>query len=157
MGIVIEKVVAELLSDEAKRRALLSDGQSGSREKRSALDTAAIMVDRAHTAWKADNTRCILLMDIKAALQSVARGRLIDAKKAKNRDGDLIRWTESCLSERTVQMVIEGNVFQSHPVEAGVPQGYPILPIPFAIHTAGMIMCVDERVQAESLSFVDYL
>jgi hypothetical protein len=33
MGKVVEKVVAELLSDEAERRALLSDGEFGSRKK----------------------------------------------------------------------------------------------------------------------------
>jgi hypothetical protein len=54
-------------------------------------------------------------------------------------------------------MVIEGNVLQSHPVEAGVPQGSPVLPIVFAIHTTGLINWVEERVQAEGLSFVDDL
>jgi len=94
-------------------------------------------------------------MDIKAAFPSVARGRLIHAVKAKKIDGDLIRWTKSFLSERTVEMVIEGNVLQSHPVEAGVPQGSPVSPILFAIHTAGLIRWVEERVQGEGLSFLD--
>jgi len=145
------------LSDEAERRALLSDGQFGSRKKRSAIDAAAIMVDRAHATWKEDNITGVLLMDINAAFPSVARGRLIHAMMAKKIDGDLIRWTESFLSERTVEMVIEGNVLQSHPVEAGVPQGSPVLPILFAIHTAGLIKWVEERVQAKRLSFVDDL
>jgi hypothetical protein len=51
MGKVIEKVLAQLLSEEAERRSLLSDGQFGSRKKRSGIDAAAIMVDRAHSAW----------------------------------------------------------------------------------------------------------
>jgi len=90
MGKVVEKVVAELLSDEAERRALLSDSQFGSRKKRLAIDTAAIMVDRAHAVWKDDNIMGVLLMDIKAAFPSVARGRLIHSMKAKKIDGDLI-------------------------------------------------------------------
>jgi len=118
---------------------------------------AAIMVDRAHAAWKEDNITGVLLMDIKAAFPSVARGRLIHAMKAKRIDGDLIRWTESFLSERMVEMVIEGNLSQSHPVEAGVPQGSTLSPILFAIHTSGLMKWVEERVQAEGLSFVDDL
>jgi len=157
MGKVVKKVVAELLSDEAQRRALLSDSQFGSRKKRSAIDAAAIMVDWAHSAWKEDNITGVLLMHIKAAFPSLARGRLIHAMKAKRIDGDHIRWTESFLSDRTVEMVIEGNVLQSHPVDAGVPQGSPVSPILFAIHTAGLIKWVEERVQAEGLSFVDDL
>jgi len=78
-------------------------------------------------------------MDIKAAFPSVARGRLVHAMKGKRIDGDLIRWTESLLSDRTVEMVIEGNVLQRHPVEAGIPQGSPVSPILFAIYTAGLI------------------
>jgi len=42
-------------------------------------------------------------------------------------------------------------------VEAGVPQGSPVSPILFAIHTAGLIKWVEEGVQAEGLSFVDDL
>jgi len=45
MGKVVEKVAAELLSVEAERRGLLSDGQFGTRNGRSAIDAAAIMVD----------------------------------------------------------------------------------------------------------------
>jgi hypothetical protein len=42
-------------------------------------------------------------------------------------------------------------------VEAGVPQGSPVSPILFAIHTAGLIKWVDVTVQAEALSIVDDL
>jgi len=157
MGKVVEKVVEELLFDEAEGRALLSDGQFGSRRKWSAIDAAAIMVDRAHAGWKEDNIMGVLLMDIKAAFPSVARGRLIHARKTKKINGDLIRWTESFLSERTVERVIDGNVLQSHPVEAGVPLGSPVSPILFAIHTAGLIKWVEQRVPAEGLSVVDNL
>jgi len=54
-------------------------------------------------------------------------------------DGDLIQWTESFLSERTVEMIIKGNAMESHPVEAGVPQGSHVSPILFAIYTSGLI------------------
>jgi len=80
---------------------------------------------------------------------------MIHAMNSKRLDGDLVRWTESFLSGRTVEVVIEGNVLQSHPVKAGVPQGSPVSPILFAIHTAGLIKWVDETVQAEGLSVID--
>jgi hypothetical protein len=96
-------------------------------------------------------------MDIKAAFTRVAGGKLIHAMKAKKIDGDLIRWTKSFLSARALEIVNEGKVLQSHPGEAGVPQGSPLSPILVAIHTAGLIKWVEERVQAKSLSFVDNL
>jgi hypothetical protein len=158
MGKVVQKVVAELLSDQAERRGLLSDGQFGSRRGRSAIDTAAIMVDRAHAAWKGGHIAGVLLMDIKAAFPSVAKGRLVNLMKVRQMDGDLIRWTESFLLEKTVEMIIEGNAMERHPVEAGVPQGSLVSPILFAIYTSGLIEWVEEYVsEAEELSFVDDL
>jgi len=158
MGKVVEKVVAELLSDEAERRGLLSDGQLGSRRGRSAIDAAAIMVDRAHAAWKGGHIAGVLLMDIKAAFPGVAKGRLVNLMKVRQMDGDLIQWTESFVSERTVEMIIEGNAMERHPVEAGVWQGSPVSPILFAIYTSGLIKWLEEYVsEAEGLSFVDDL
>jgi len=90
MGKVVDKVVTELLSDEAERRPLLSDDQVRSRKKRSAIEAAAIMVDRAHSGWKEDNITGVLLMDITTAFRSVARRRLIHTMSANKIDGDFI-------------------------------------------------------------------
>jgi len=71
-------------------------------------------------------------------------------------DGDLVRWTDSFLLERTVEMIIEGNAMDRHPVEAGVGQGSPVSPILFAIYTSGLIKWVEEDVsEVEGLSLVD--
>ena len=73
-------------------------------------------------------------------------------------DGDLIRWMESFLPERTVEMIIEGNAMERQPVEAGVPQGSPVSPILFAIYTSGLIKWVEEYIsEAEGRSSVDDL
>jgi hypothetical protein len=154
---VVEKVVAELLSEVAERRGLLSDGQFSNRKGRSAIEAEAFMVDRAHAAWTDGNITGVLLMDIKAAFPSVAQGRLVNGMKAKHIEGDLIRWTESFRSTRTVEMIIEGNAMTRHPVEAGVPQGSPVSPILFAIYTSGLNKWVEEYISAEGLSFVDDL
>jgi len=57
-----------------------------------------------------------------------------------------------------VEMIIEGNAMERHPVEAGVPQGSPVSPILFAIYTSGFIKWVEEYVsEAEGLCIVDDL
>jgi len=156
MGKVVERAVGELLSEEAERRGLLSDGQFGSRNGRSAIDAEAIMVNRAHTAWKNGHIAGMLLMDIKADFPSVAKGRLANLMKVREMDGDLARWTECILSERTVEMIIEGNPMERDPVDVGVPQGSPVSPILFAIYTSGLIKWVEEYISsAEGLFFVD--
>jgi len=113
------------------------------------------MVNRAHAACTNGHITGVLLMDIKAAFRSVAKGTLVNFMKISQMDGDLIRWMESFLSERMVEMIIEGNAMERHPVEAAVPQGSPVSPILFAIYTSGLIKWVEEYVSAaEGLSFV---
>jgi hypothetical protein len=51
-------------------------------------------------------------MDIQAAFRSIAKGRLVDLRKVRQMDRDLIRWTDSFLSERLVEMIIEGNAIE---------------------------------------------
>jgi len=78
MGKVVEKVVVELLSEEAETRGPLSDRQFGCSKWRSAIDAAAIIVDRAHATWTKGPITGALLMDIKAAFPSVAKERLVN-------------------------------------------------------------------------------
>jgi len=146
MGKVVEKVAEELLAEEAVRCGLLSDGQYGSRKRMSAIDAAAIMVDTAHTAWREGNIVAVLLMDINAAFPSVGRGRLIHTMRGKGMDGDLIQWMASILADQMVKMVIEGNVMVIQPVEAGIPQGWPVSPILFAIYMSGLTTWDEQRV-----------
>jgi len=94
------------------------------------------MVARDHAAWQEDAVTGVLLMEIKVAFPSITRGRLFHAMDANKIHGDRIRWTEGFLPEMTVVMGIEGNISESHPVEARVQQGAPILSIRFVIETA---------------------
>jgi hypothetical protein len=69
------------LSEDAERKGLLNDGQFGSRKQQSAIDAAAIMIDRAHKACLHRNILGVRRMDIKAAFPSRAKGRLVNAMK----------------------------------------------------------------------------
>jgi len=155
MGKVVEKVVAELLAGEADRRGLLSDGQNGRRQRRSAIDAAAIMVDRAHMVRRNGQISGVLLMDSKAAFPSVGRGRLIHTMRDKWMNGDIRRWRASFLTDRTVKIVIKGNVVKQQTVEPCIPQGLPVSLILFAIKMIWFINWVEKMVAgAEGLSFV---
>jgi len=111
------------------------------------------MVDRARAAWKNGHTTSVLLMEIKAAFPSVAKGRLVNLIKVRQMDGDLIRWIESFLPLRTVEMIIEGNAMDRHAVEAGVLQSSPVSALRFAIYTSGLNKWVEDYVsEAKGLS-----
>jgi len=154
MGHLVERVVAELLSEKAEQWGLQSEGQFGSRNGRSAIDPVAIMVDRAHAAWTNGQMTGVLLMDIKAAFPSVTKGRLVNLMNVGQIERDLIPWTDSIISERTVDMIIEGNAMKRHWVEPVIQQCSPVSPILFALYTSGLIKWVEEYISANGLSFV---
>jgi len=78
-------------------------------------------------------------MDIKASFPSMAKGRLVNLMKVRQMEGDVIGWTESFPSERTVEMIIEGNAMDRHPEQVGVSQGSPVSTILFATYTSWLI------------------
>jgi len=70
-------------------------------------------------------------------------------------NGDHIQWTESFPSKRMVEIIIQGNTMERHPLEEGVPQGSPVLPMHFVIYSSGLIKWVQEYVsEAEGQIFV---
>lgn len=78
-------------------------------------------------------------MYIMATFPSMATGRLVNSIKVSPMDGDLVQRTESVLSESTVEMIIQYNTMERHPMESGVLQGSPVLPIIFVLYTSGLI------------------
>jgi hypothetical protein len=142
-------VVAELLDEDAERRGLVSDGQYGSRRRRSEFDTATKLDDRVHAARREGHIPVVRLMDIKAAFQSVLKGILIHTMRDKGRNGDLTQWTARFLPDRTVKIVIEGDVMERDRVEPDIPQGSPVTPILFAIYISKLKKVVVNRVFGE--------
>jgi len=114
MGNVVKKVTAELLSEEAERRDEMSDRQFETTKRRSAIDAASFMVHRAHEAGTNGDIAGALLMHIKAAFRSIEKGRLVNLVKVRQINEDLIQWTERFLSDRTVELIIGGNVMETH-------------------------------------------
>ena len=61
----------------------------------------------------------------------------------------------SFLTDRKVQLVIDGYTCSSKEVEAGLPQGSPISPILFAIYISGFFDYIEEKIPISTLSFAD--
>jgi hypothetical protein len=61
-GKVVEKVVAQLLSEVTQRRGLQSDGKFGRRKGRAAINTVAIMINQSQAARTNDQISGGLLM-----------------------------------------------------------------------------------------------
>ena len=47
-------------------------------------------------------------MDVKSAFNNVSRGHLVDRMVQLGMQNDLVRWTESFMSQRKVRLILNG-------------------------------------------------
>jgi len=90
-------------------------------------------------------------MDVKSAF-NVSRGHLVGRMMEIGVESDLVRWTESFVSNRKVHLVLNGQEGGDHEVDAGIPHGSPVP----RSYLSGLFGYVEERVPGvKALSFVD--
>lgn len=139
LGKVTEKVATELLSDWCERENGLHEGQTGSRKHRSSIDAVARFVQHAQESWARGNKTGLLLMDVKGAFDHVSKNCLLQHMEMKDVEGNIISWVQSFLTDRRLQLVIDGHTGDTRPIQTGVPQGSPVSPILFAIYLSGVV------------------
>ena len=158
MGKVLEKVIAEQLSQLSENFLKLHPGQMGARKERCAIDAVASLVYEVQQRWSKKELAAALFMDVKGAFDHVSKTQLVARMLELEIDGDLIRWTRSFLTDRKLQLVIDGHNNQEKEVETGIPQGSPVSPILFLIYISGVFEQVEKELPGiVSLSFVDDL
>ncbi len=109
IGKVVEKVVAKELSQYCEIFSKLHPGKMGGQKKRSAIDVVATLVHTVQEKWEEKKLAAALFMDVKGAFDHVSKGQLLTRMIELGIDGDLMTWTGSFLTDRRVQLVIDGH------------------------------------------------
>jgi Reverse transcriptase (RNA-dependent DNA polymerase) len=73
-------------------------------------------------------------MDVKGAFDYVVKERLLQRMNKLEIPQFLINWTESFLTNRQAQLIIDGFTCSLKDTNSGVPQGSPVSPILFNIY-----------------------
>jgi len=150
LGKLLERTAAHLIADQPECKRSLHEGQYGCRRRRACVDAVAILISDAQKAWSRKNVAGALLMDVKSAFNNVSRGHLIGRMMALGVGSDLVRWTESFVSDRKVRLVLNGQEGGDHEVDTGIPQGSPVSPILFIVYLSGLFGYVGERVASQA-------
>jgi len=109
--------------NEANWSRLLRDGQFTSGQGCCSIDRVAIIFARVHAAFTDSNPSGVRLKDIKTAFPSIAKERLVNEMKAKHMDGNITWYTGRFLSERMVEIKIEGNAMLRYQARDRGPAG----------------------------------
>lgn len=80
----------------------------------------------------------MLLLVIKEAFYHITMNYLLRTMESMDIDDNLMRWTQSFMSNRSVRLVIDAHQCLEVEVETGVRQGSPVSPILFGVYFTGV-------------------
>ena len=131
---VFEKLVNNRIVDHLEKCGLFSDFQYGFRSSRSTADLLTVVSDRIARAFNRSGATRAVALDISKAFDGVWHAGLLHKLKSYGISGQIFSLISSFLSNRRLQVVLDGKSSQEYPVNVGVPQGSILGPTLFLLY-----------------------
>src|SRR5712671_4690763 len=112
MGKIVEKLVARLIYGEIITHDLIPTNHYGGRMSSSTLDTGLMLTHDIQVVHTAGLQTGLLLFDIQGYFNNINRERLVQVVVDLGFAQEIVSWTKTFLSERTVCLK-----FNSHTLE----------------------------------------
>ena len=131
---VFEKLVNNRIVDHLEKHGLFSDFQYGFRSSRSTSDLLTAVSDRITRAFNRSGATRAVALDISKAFDRVWHAGLLLKLRSFGISGQIFGLISSFLSNRRLQVVLDGKSSQEYPVSARVPQGSILGPTFFLLY-----------------------
>ena len=131
---VFEKLVNNRIVDHLKKCGLLSDSQYGFRSSRSTADLLTVVSDGIAGTFNNSGATRAGALDISKAFDRVWHAGLLHKLKSYSISCQMFGLISSFLSNRQLQVVLDGKSSQEYPVNAAVPQGSILGPTLFLLY-----------------------
>lgn len=157
IGKILEKLMADCLTERLELGHWLHDGQFGGRRRRGAIDAVARLITSAESSWSKGKMAGALFMDVKGAFPTTNAAVLTKLLQKYGMPSNVTRWVESFMGTRTVHIELNGEMGSPLTYESGLPQGSPASPILFNALMADLGTYVDDMIDKNTLclSFLD--
>ena len=131
---VFEKLVNNRIVDDLEKCGLFSNLQYGFRSSRSTADLLTVVSDRIARAFNRSGATLAVALDISKAFDRVWHAGLLHKLKFCGISGQIFSLIFSFLSNRRLQVILDGKSSQEYPGNAGVPQGSILGPTLFLLY-----------------------
>ena len=130
---MFEKIVYNLILDFISDHNVLYDHQYGFRKGRSTQHAIITLVDKITKSQDMGDIVIAILIDLKKAFDTVDHKILLRKLNAYGIRGNMLKWFESYLSNRTQYVVFDGEKSDTNSIKCGVPQGSILGPLLFIL------------------------
>lgn len=156
IGKLLEKVVAQRLTQAVEQHNILPDTQMGGRAKRSVLTAMELLVEQVKTLWHTNSNKVasLLSLDIAGAFDNVSHARLLHILKTSRFPQWIVGFIQSFFQDRTTSMILGRYKGPPQPIQTGIPQGSTLSPILFLIFVKDLIPLLESDNSSAS-GFVD--
>ena len=131
---VFEKLVNNRIFDHLDKCVFFSDFQYGFRSSRSTANLLTVVSDRIARAFNKSGATGAVALDISKAFDKIWHAVLLHKLKSYGISGQIFSLISSFLSNRRLQVVLDGKSSQEYVVNVGVPQGYILGPTLFLLY-----------------------
>jgi len=151
---LVEKILADQITEAAEEHNLLPWNQMGARKMRSTLSALELLTSCVQTAWRA-RPGCVVSMlslDLEGAFDNVSHERLLWILQRKGYPTWITQAITNFLTSRRTQIMIPGYTSEWILTETGIPQGSPLSPVLFLFFISELLELF-QRVEGDTLAF----
>ena len=144
---VLEHIIYHHIFAHIDRHDLLSDARHGFRRRRGCETQLAMLIEDVASALDSSDQIDFMILDFRKAFDKVPHQRLLLKLNQFGIKGNILRWTESFLTSRTQQVVLEGATSHQVYVTSDVPQGTVLGPLLFLIYINDIENNIDSQLR----------
>ena len=131
---VFERLVNNRIVDQLEKCDLFSDFRYGFRSSRSTADLVTVVSDRIARSFNRSGATQVVALHISKTFDRIWHAGLLHKLESHGILSQIFDLISSFLSNRPIQVVLDGKSSQEYPVNAGIPQGSILGPTLFLLY-----------------------